>query len=50
MLITLFSTMLMQRSPGNLEQPKLAMGLPLTSGQNYYNAAIKIELVRLTRR
>ena len=42
-------TMLMQSSPGDLEQPNLAMRLPLTSGQNCYNAAIKIELVRLTR-
>ena len=49
MLITLFSTMLMQRSPGDLAKPNLAMRFPLTSGKNCYNAAIKIELVRLTR-
>ena len=48
MLITVFSTILIQRSPRGLYQPNLAMRFPLTSGQSCFNADINIELVRLT--
>ena len=50
MLITVLSTVLTQRSPGDLQGPDLAMRFPFTSGQSCFNAEINIELFRLTPR
>ena len=50
LLITLFSSILIERSSGGLKQPNLTMSFRLTSDKNCYNAVINIELLRLTPR